>query len=282
MELGEKIRRRRKELHLTQAELVGERLTRNMLSQIEKGKATPSLPTITYLAEALGMPVGYFFCEENEEFFYRKQFVFPRLLTLYQNGSYAECLNTFERELGECDDELGLMMASCAFFCGRHAWRTGALNTAAAYLSSALEFAGETVYPTDYIRAGVGLLLAISMNVQAPLLEFNQPGYIDSLRRAGCLDEYRYLLGEGEGYIFENEFYGEHLSAKELMKTGHYPDALAMLRRIEDQKGDPKTTAFLLFRVYGDMEICYRETGNYEEAYRYSSKRVSMLAAFRS
>lgn len=282
MKLGEKIRRRRRELHLTQAELVGDRLTRNMLSQIEKGKATPSLQTVTYLAEALGMPVGYFFCEESEEFFYRKQVIFPRLLALYRAGSYAECLTVFERELGECDDELGLMMAGCAFFCGQHAWRIGALNTAVAYFASAIEFAGETVYPTDYLRAGSALLMAIAANVQSPLLEFNQPGYVDNLRRAGCLDEYYYLVGTVEGYVFENDFYATHLAAKELMKTGHYPQALATLCRIEEQKGDPRTTAFLLFRVYGDMEICYRENGNYEEAYRYSSKRVSMLAAFRS
>ena len=58
MELGEKIRRRRKELRLTQAELAGEYITRNMLSQIEKGKATPSLQTGVYLSEKLEMPVG--------------------------------------------------------------------------------------------------------------------------------------------------------------------------------------------------------------------------------
>ena len=43
MELGEKIRRRRAELGMTQSALCGETVTRNMLSQIESGKAGVSL-----------------------------------------------------------------------------------------------------------------------------------------------------------------------------------------------------------------------------------------------
>lgn len=282
MKLGERIRARRRELHMTQAELAGDRVTRNMLSQIEKGKAMPSLPTVTYLAERLGMPVGYFFCEEEEEFFFRKQLYFSRLSALYRAGSYAECLSLFEKELGECDDELGLMMAQAAFECGKNAFHNGAMTSAEAYFSGALVYADETVYPTDHIRAGVALLLPIAANVQAPLLEFNEPSYVDRMRRAVCLDEYHYLMGNAEGYVFENPHYATHLAARAKMKTDHYTEALAMLESIEQQKGDKAITAFLLFRVYGDMEICHRENGNYEEAYRYSTKRMSMLAAFRS
>lgn len=282
MKFGERIRARRRELHMTQAELAGDRVTRNMLSQIEKGKAMPSLPTVAYLAERLAMPVGYFFCEEGEEFFFRKQHCFLRLSSLFRAGSYAECLSLFEKELGECDDELGLMMAQAAFECGKNAFRNGAMTTAEAYFSGALIYADETVYPTDHIRAGVALLLPIALNVQAPLLEFNEPSYVDRMRRAVCLDEYHYLMGNTQGYVFENPHYATHLAARAKMKSDHYTEALAMLTGIEEQKGDKAITAFLLFRVYGDMEICHRENGNYEEAYRYSTKRMSMLAAFRS
>ena len=281
MELREKIKRRRRELGLTQEALAGEQITRNMLSQIEKGKAMPSLPTLIYLAERLKMPVGYFFCEEEEEFLYRKQTVFPHLLALYHAGSYTECLRTFEKELGECDDELGLMMAVCSFDCGRRAWHNGAFESAIAYFSSTLDYINETTYPTAYLRAGCQLYMAISANVQAPLLEFNELAYIDSLREAGCLDVYCYLK-ERQDYVYDNSFYAEHLHARDLMRRGLYGDALTILRRIEEQKGTEQTTAFLLFRVYSDMEICYRENGNYEGAYRYSSKRMSLLNAFKS
>lgn len=281
MELGEKIKKRRLELGLTQAALTGEQITRNMLCQIEKGKATPSLPTLLYLADRLEMPIGYFFCEEEEEFFFRKQKVFPRLLQLYHAGAYTECLRTFEKELGECDDELGLMMAACSLDCGRRAWHNGAFESAIAYLSSTMDYINETSYPTAHLRAACQLYMAISANVQSPLLEFNELGYIDCLREAGCLDVYCYLT-ERQDYVFENTFYAEHLRARGLMRAGRYADALTVMAEIEKQKGAEQITAFLLFRVYSDMEVCYRENGNYEGAYRYSTKRLSLLNAFKS
>ncbi|WP_270392707.1 helix-turn-helix domain-containing protein [Bacillus paranthracis] len=51
--LGEKIKALRKEKKLTQTELAGSELTKSMLSQIENGKATPSMKTLQYIAEKL-------------------------------------------------------------------------------------------------------------------------------------------------------------------------------------------------------------------------------------
>ena len=46
--LGEKIKRRRRELHLTQAALAGESITRILISRIESGDVNPSLETLKY------------------------------------------------------------------------------------------------------------------------------------------------------------------------------------------------------------------------------------------
>ena len=64
MELGEKIRLARLEAGLSQRQLCGEEITRNMLSQIEHGTAKPSMKTLTFLAARLEKPVGYFLDEE--------------------------------------------------------------------------------------------------------------------------------------------------------------------------------------------------------------------------
>lgn len=66
MELGEKILQARQELGLSQRQLCGEEITRNMLSQIEHGAARPSMKTLRYLALRLGKPVSYFLDEEAE------------------------------------------------------------------------------------------------------------------------------------------------------------------------------------------------------------------------
>lgn len=62
--LGEKIKALRKE-KLTQTELAGSELTKSMLSQIENGKATPSMKTLQYIAEKLECEPS-FLLEEDE------------------------------------------------------------------------------------------------------------------------------------------------------------------------------------------------------------------------
>lgn len=64
MDLGEKIRRARLEAGLSQRQLCGNEITRNMLSLIENGAARPSMKTLSLLAQRLGKPVS-FFLEEH-------------------------------------------------------------------------------------------------------------------------------------------------------------------------------------------------------------------------
>jgi len=60
MTLGQKIKAARLSLGMTQKELVGDTITRNMLSKIENDSATPSVRTLEFLAGSLGLPTGYF------------------------------------------------------------------------------------------------------------------------------------------------------------------------------------------------------------------------------
>ena len=64
MELGQRLKAARLEMGLSQRQLCGDVITRNMLSQIENGAARPSMDTLRYLAGALGKPLS-FFLEEN-------------------------------------------------------------------------------------------------------------------------------------------------------------------------------------------------------------------------
>ncbi len=63
--IGERIKHLRKQLGMTQTELAGEHMTKSMLSQIENGKAMPSMRTLRYLAEQLGQDAGYFLGEDD-------------------------------------------------------------------------------------------------------------------------------------------------------------------------------------------------------------------------
>ena len=50
MDLGQKLRQARLEAGLSQRQLCGEEITRNMLSQIENGTARHSMDTLRFLA----------------------------------------------------------------------------------------------------------------------------------------------------------------------------------------------------------------------------------------
>ena len=64
MELGRKLKQARLEQGLSQRQLCGDVITRNMLSLIENGSASPSMDTLRYLAGQLGKTVGYFLDED--------------------------------------------------------------------------------------------------------------------------------------------------------------------------------------------------------------------------
>ena len=65
MNLGSRIREARLEAGLSQRQLCGDIITRNMLSLIENGSAVPSLQTLEALAWRLQRPMGYFFGETD-------------------------------------------------------------------------------------------------------------------------------------------------------------------------------------------------------------------------
>ena len=56
--LGKKLKEARLAKKMTQAEVVGNFITRNMLSQIESGAAMPSVKTLSYLAGVLDIPLS--------------------------------------------------------------------------------------------------------------------------------------------------------------------------------------------------------------------------------
>ena len=65
MTMGQRILQARLAAGLSQRELAGEEITRNMLSSLEHDAAAPSISTLQYLARRLGRPVSYFFGEDT-------------------------------------------------------------------------------------------------------------------------------------------------------------------------------------------------------------------------
>ena len=110
MELGAKLRQARLELGLSQRQLCGDVITRNMLSQIENGSARPSMDTLTYLAGRLNRPVSYFL--EETAFVSSNTSCIANARQAYIEGCFADALQILQEYQSPdalLDAEFGLL-----------------------------------------------------------------------------------------------------------------------------------------------------------------------------
>lgn len=281
MTLGQKIRALRREKKLTQSALAGTEITRNMLSRIESDDALPSLTTLLYLAKQLHVPAGYFLSENASLLAYRKEELLPNMKHWFEKGSYKEVVRLYRRDFTEADDELAYLVAVSASECAKDAIHRGTLKTAGEYLALAKEMVEKTVYADARLRAVIALLDATVANIQMPRFALIASDYAPLAADATWDELYRYLTDSMEEHTFRDPLFSEHVAAKKLLVAGKHKEALAALEAIEAQRSTPGFSVLVLFRLYGDIEACHKELFNYEEAYRYASKRLSLLAAFR-
>ena len=281
MELGEKIKTLRKARGMTQAQLAGERITRNMLCEIEKGKASPSLDTLAAIAEGLSVPAAFLLDESEDIFGYAKRDAMAEIRKSFLSGEYGACFRLCETLPGEPDDEIAFLLSHCALGEGRRAFYRGNMETALVYFNEALDYAKKTAYPTEDIEASATLYSALAGNVASPRRDFNEEFYQTSANNATELELFSYVTDKAD-YPYSNPLLAEHQAARTLMKTKRYRDALPRLLALENHKGEDGASAYFLFRLYSDMEICYREEQDFERAYKYSTKRITLLSAFQS
>jgi len=85
LSLGEKIKRKRKELNMTLKDLAGSRITPGQISLVESGKSNPSMDLLEYLANTLNTTVEYLMESEEAQA--------EKICLFYQNIAEALILN---------------------------------------------------------------------------------------------------------------------------------------------------------------------------------------------
>ncbi|MGH4052426.1 MAG: helix-turn-helix domain-containing protein [Clostridium sp.] len=95
LSLGEKIKRKRKELNMTLKDLAGNRITPGQISLVESGKSNPSMDLLEYLANTLNTAVEYLMESEEAQA--------EKICLFYQNIAEAHILN---RELLQAEQNI--------------------------------------------------------------------------------------------------------------------------------------------------------------------------------
>ena len=275
MTIGEKIRARRKALGLTQSDVAGTAVTRNMICAIERGSVSPSIATLRAIAEVLSVPVDYLVSEENDLNVYLVREALPRLRHAYRTHRYSDCVTICRRLPEEAIlNEVALVGRA------ERAVNEGNLSLIPHIVSEVEYAASRTVLPTEHLLARAELCRAIAVNPRSPKWEIGTDRYCRLANDAVGLEQFRYL-SESDSFPIYDENLREHITARIHLSAGRYREALDVLTGIEERKSTGEIGSFLLFRIYTDMEVCYREIGDFENAYRYSTKRLSLFSAFR-
>lgn len=287
MNVGEKIRQLRLSKMMTQADLAGEHITRNMLCCIERGTALPSLPTACYLADRLGVPVGYLLCEEGDEGAYRKMMAMPNVRRALSEGDDAGCLSVLSGIGPFFDDELSLLRAECEYRLARASFAEGHLRRAAAGFDRALTAAAETRYETDWMRTAAGVyfryLASLSPTFSSDVLEE------DEVENARCeSDDFTAYhmaieafegdrMGEVEHYLTRtgDTLYAARVRALCQMKQGATVEAQKALETLLNRQ--ELGLGVLLYELFGDLDLCCRQNDDYKKAYEYATARRGLL-----
>lgn len=280
MTLGKKIKELRVKKRLTQADLAADKITRNMLSAIESDKASPSLDTLRHIASVLEVPLPFLLSEDNDLFFYMKKERMPAIRRALETKSYNTCISIITK-FETLDDELMFILAKSYFEVAVAATKRGALETAKKQLLLAREYCSKTLYDTFRFESAIPIYLAIAENVNAPLLEFDKAAYAGLTANSFDYEFYRYLILDFD-FNYSNYQLRTHIAAKRLIKERRYHDALALLLDIEKTKSEYEYNAYIMYGVYSDLDNCYKQLYDFESAYRFASKRLSLMEAFSS
>ncbi len=282
MNIGEKIKRLRLEKMMTQAELSGEQVTRNMLSLIEKGKAVPSLQTLAYIATRLNVSPAFLLADDNEEQTLVKYSKISDIRIAYRNKNYRICMDMCKSLGRSKDDEVRMIMAESALALAKEEIFADRVRSAWQQLDDAVMYASETSYNTRHVIASAGVLFDYLGQLSPSLMSENMDmeSFDFDMSKNMCTDNdfCRYVVAMSDldfDYSLENEAYELHTECKKLMKNGDYEKANRMLNDI--LRIDERLPGVLLYHVFSDLEECCRQLGNQKNARMYSAEKVSQL-----
>lgn len=257
MTLSEKLKQARLEAGLSQKQLCGDRITRNMLSQIENGSARPSMDTLKYFADRLGKSVSYFLEETavtspNQVLMEQARQAEPEKALTFL-GQYRAPDPVFDRERW-------LLETLCCLDLAETVLKKGQKEYARNLLLRAAEAGAHTPYYTPELEEK-RLLLARKAGMDVALPDISEGLLLraEEAMQAGAVERAAAFL-ESCG---ERPDQWHFLRGQVLLAQKEYARALAEFSAVQ--------TAYPRQSLQA-MEVCCRELGDYRGAYECACK----------
>ena len=261
MELGQRLRQARLEAGLSQRQLCGDVITRNMLSQIENGSARPSMETLRYLAGALEKPMGYFL--EEEAVTSPNYQVMEHLRLAFAREDYGRALSHLEeyrKPDGVFDWEMYYISTLTCMALAEKAIKEERLGYAQNLLLRAEEAAGQTPYYTKEMeRRRLSLLFLARPDKGCEIGKLLPPDPERTLLLAAANPERAGVILDSDP---QDSQMWHFLRAEAYFVQKEYDAALRHYKKSRETDA-----------VFEKMEACCRELEDYKGAYFYACKR---------
>ncbi len=292
MNLGEKIKAARLERHMTQKDVVGDYITRNMLSKIENGSATPSVKTLEYLAGALGLPAGYFMTESGGDELIPGCVADAR--NHFKNGDFEACvqvLETLDMD-GGYQDEVMLLLARAKIGLSKKAMIDGRYEEAIRLAQEAISHNDASLYVSAAFRTEALLLIArCTMELEGDFQK-TLDDYLAAYQDQGLGEFYRltmaeYYIGKGDMAAAKREMDSIvrlsdsskpvylMLQGSIELKDNQFEEAAKQLEKAE-QLARTTGSNYFMSSLYAMLEQCYREMEDFKKAYHYASMQLQI------
>lgn len=258
MTMGEKLRLARQQAKLSQRELCEGLISRNMLSLLESDRASPSIATIRALAERLKKPVGYFL----EDAPHSTVDALAPARAYFAEGAFRAAMEAAATTDGW---ESELLQAQCALALARQCLAAKAPAEAQAMLADAAAHGSKTPYYTpEAERERLTLLVQVQPDVAVALdTPYLLALALGCVRRAELSRAELLLRAVGAADTPEYHFVRGSLLAAQ----GEHSAAAVHLRKAEP---------FHAAACWPLLEVCCRETGDFQGAYFYACKQRGM------
>ena len=268
MDLGMRIRQARLDQGLSQRQLCGKVITRNMLSLIESGKARPGMDTLAYLAQRLGKPVSWFLEEQTVTSPNQQSMDAARkFYTQQEYRSAVEELENYRGPDGVFDAERWLLEALSLMELARQALAQRKDAYARALLEKAAAAGANSPYYTGALERQRLLLLYRAAPQLARELVHELPELSEELLlraqavlQAGEFARCAEILDAAQ--VRGADWH--YLRGQAAMGQKDFAGAAEFLHRAE--QAYPMECA-------GYLERCYRELEDYKMAYEYACKQ---------
>ena len=287
MTLGEKVRHARIERGMTQKQLVGEHITRNMLSKIENDSATPSMRTLEFLARQLDLPTSYFMSDFSLSDG-KSPDGLDDMRDAYREGRYLDCLAMLEEsKTAGSTDEGYLLHALADIGAAKEALAQGDTARVKEHADSADYYNKQGLYYSAGIDAEMSLILAeCALLLDISEFERNARDYESAVEKISFAGRYNlcraeYLVRSGETELAKKLLDAmtdipKALEAKRLyvyglyhIATGSGETAVDELKKAEELS-DSDTQRRL---IYKELEQCCLKAEDYKGAYFYAAKQ---------